>query len=84
MTPLRAAVGADEDEAPLWTPLSTGSRRGKPPAPTSIISPANHPYQSVASIRWPHFFHIFHPDLVVFCFMWPDMAARERCTVPGI
>lgn len=55
MTPLRAAVKADEDEALLWTPPSTVSSRGTLAA-SFMLSPANLPYRSVASIRWPHFF----------------------------
>lgn len=64
MTPLRAAVKADEDEATLWTPRSTGSSR-KP----SLLSPADRRPLSVCRFQVASFFHIFYQDSAL-CVMW--------------
>lgn len=60
MTPLRAAVKADEDEAPsVAVAAVAGLQRGNPPP--SSLPLVNPPlvcrFHQVAS-----FFHIFHPD----------------------
>lgn len=58
MTPLRAAVKADEDEAPsVAVAAVAGLQQGNPPPVIPVNPPLVCHFHQVAS-----FFHIFHPD----------------------